>query len=160
MNNRTDDYKTIITFWDTQSVPKLTGYGGMTEQIVNPRQEYGSLNPMNPTTLINAQNEDIRKSTHILYTRFRTDISSFTTVTRECLSSDYTTTYTEQFKVNDIQLVGQENRYIISHLTLEKTSIQTPSNTGAIVTAGQTGSIANVVTTDTTQVTAGATDED
>lgn len=124
MNIRANDFKTIVTFWDTQAVPVLTGVGGMSESLINARKEYASINALKPTTLVNSVNENIRDSTHILQTRFRTDLSYFTTVTRECLSSDYTTTYIEKFKVNDIQVLGQENRYIICHLTLEETNIK------------------------------------
>lgn len=148
MNLRANDFKTILTFYDTQTVPDFNG-GNMRQTLINPRKEYGSINALKPTTLINDVNENIRDSTHILQTRFRTDLSSFTTVTRDCLSSDYTTTYTEQFQVNDIQIVGQENRYIICHLTLQSTGLSIPKSLGNVVTAG----IA-------TEVTAGAdTDE-
>ncbi|WP_148262830.1 hypothetical protein [Acetobacter tropicalis] len=136
MNLRANDFKTIVTFYDTQVVPILTGAGGEKTVLINPRQEYASINALKPQTLINGVNEDIRDSTHILQTRFRTDLSSFTTVTRECLSSDYVTTYVEQFQVNDIQVLGQENRYIICHLTLQSTNIQSPLNVGNVVTAG------------------------
>ena len=129
-------YQTFVTFWDSQSIPVLTGQGGMVKELINPRQEYGAFSPLNPMTLVNAQNEKIRSSTHILHTRARTDISSFSYVSRDVYYPDYSGTYTEQYEVNDIEMVGQETRYMICHVTLLNTQIKTPTNVGNVVTAG------------------------
>ncbi|WNM07315.1 phage head completion protein [Komagataeibacter nataicola] len=118
------EFKRLITFYDTASVPNIaTEQGGMTETLTNPRQEYGALYALNPMTVVNGVQDNIRESTHILTTRYRKDLTSFTDITTMILDNDMTTR-TERYSVNDIQLVDQENRFLVCHLTLQELNFQ------------------------------------
>lgn len=118
------ELKRLITFYDTASVPNIaTEQGGMTVKLTNPRQEYGALYALNPMTVVNGVQDNIRASTHILTTRYRKDLTSFTDITTMVLDNDMTTR-TERYSVNDIQLVDQENRYLVCHLTLQELNFQ------------------------------------
>lgn len=116
-----NEFKQLITFYDSNSVAVLSEIGGTEEKLTNKRQEYGALFALKPIQVVGSVSDVIRDSTHILTTRFRSDLNSFTTVTRDILNPDFSVR-TETFKVNDIQIEGQENRYIVCHLTQQTTS--------------------------------------
>jgi len=122
-----NEFKTLVTFYDTKSVSNLDT-GGMSVEYTNPRQEYGRLCSLKPVVTIGGVGEVIRDSSHILTTRYRSDMDSTTTITRDVFNDDYTTR-TEYFSINSTQLVEQEGRYIIFTL-----SLITPN--GSIISTG------------------------
>ncbi|GAN84041.1 phage head completion protein [Novacetimonas hansenii] len=128
----TNEIKRQVSFYKTETLPiKDSEFGGNTEQYTFIRSEMAALYPLNPMKIVDGVQEDIRKSTHILTTRYMTDIDSFTSVTTLVYEdTSFTTTRTELYKVNDVQLVNQEGRYLVCHLTLED-----PNFTGTLPNA-------------------------
>lgn len=127
-----NEFKQLITFYDTNSVAVMAEIGGTKEQLTNRRQEYGALFALKPIQVVGYVSDVIRDSTHVLTTRFRSDLNYFTTVTRDIFDPDFTVR-TETFKVNDIQIEGQENRYIVCHLSQQTTSADISSQIPSVV---------------------------
>lgn len=136
MNERANDFKTLVTFWDTQDVPVMSETGGNKVELINPRQEYGSLNPLKAVTIVNETNENIRADTHILTTRFRHDIAYFTTVTVKRTNPSFTKVWVDTFQVNSISNVGQSNQYLTVMLTIQHYESGESPIIGNVVTAG------------------------